>query len=527
MNYASFYGGQTGAPFVIVKYFKTIAEMVAAFQQGDSYTKVNYNEYVIIDTENKNDSDNGKVYKRGYDFSNSLGGAVYIGQIVGPSGAAPALTLKNYKDIKEHIDSLSEKEKEDQHTSLGEISIGTESLVPGKTILGDFNDSISWASYVLLDENNKKSTVFLGFKIPYLSLELVAQSGSAYSEAVATREDDGTHPFYNQYRIYIPKGKKGKSFSDLRIVTANKELVLQNHVIQDSDVGKQILIYEEWDYSEQEAGVSSLYYLGEYNQIKGVQLDADGTLRFSYTSSEEQVFPQAIKSLKKIAFSKENGDIIITYNDDSQDLIQDAFVYPTRVRFDGGEMEGEGSQKIITEYSDGEIQSSDQAINYIMKTAITQDYHLLFLYSDPARRQEVVANKKNYIWQDRDDWEDMGTIKQNGGILVALNFNVEDYPTQLNTIENCITFLNTKFPKGLTGIENNGKLVTIGEKNKNKSFYAFNYTISSEDNSTYLGWYYLGTFGEASFVIGPDNEETREQAASLETNGIWFVTEEI
>ena len=201
-------------------------------------------------------------------------------------------------------------------------------------------------------------------------------------------------------------------------------------------------------------------------------------------------------------------------------------MYPIKISFDGGEVEGEGTQKIITKYSDGDSQSSNQAINYIMKTAVTPDYHLLFLYSDPERRRQVIQNKKNYTWNGRDDWEDMGVIKQNGGILIGLNFNVEDYPTQLNSIENCISFLNQRFPKGIVDGENNGKLVTIGELNKNKSFYAFNYTVSSEANKDYLGWYYLGTFGNSSFVIGPDTEETQEQAASLETNGIWFVTEE-
>lgn len=526
MNYASFYGGQTGAPFVIVKNFNSVAEMVEAFKKGDSYLNVNYNEYVIIDTPNKNDPNNGKVYRRGYDYNNDLGGAIYIGQIVGPSGAAPALTLNNYQDINNYINSLTEEEKKQKFVSIGEMTIDNSSLIPGKDLIGNFNDSISWASYVILDENNNQATVSLGFKIPYLSLDLSAESVSPYTAAMAVKEDDGTHPFYSQYKIFIPKGIKGQSFSNLRIVEASQELVLANYTIKDSDIGKQILVYEEWDYSESETGKSKLYYLGTYNQIKNIQLEKDGTLRFSFTGMEDQIFQNAIKSIKKISFSKNSGDISITYNDDSIEIIENAFVYPIKISFDGGEVEGEGTQKIITKYSDGDSQSSDQAINYIMKTAVTPDYHLLFLYSDPERRRQVIQNKKNYTWNSRDDWEDMGVIKQNGGILIGLNFNVEDYPTQLNSIENCISFLNQRFPKGIIDGENNGKLVTIGELNKNKSFYAFNYTVSSEANKDYLGWYYLGTFGNPSFVIGPDTEETREQAASLETNGIWFVTEE-
>ena len=143
MNYASFYGGQTGAPFVIVKNFNSVAEMIKAFKKGDSYLNVNYNEYVIIDTPNKNDSNNGKVYRRGYDYDNDLGGAIYIGQIVGPSGAAPALTLNNYQDINNYINSLTEEEKKQKFVSIGKMTIDNSSLIPGKDLIGNFNDSIS------------------------------------------------------------------------------------------------------------------------------------------------------------------------------------------------------------------------------------------------------------------------------------------------------------------------------------------------------------------------------------------------
>ena len=61
MEYNSFYGGRRGASFIIVKRYSTIAEMIAAFSQGGDYKTVNYDEYVLIDTENKNDKDNGKI----------------------------------------------------------------------------------------------------------------------------------------------------------------------------------------------------------------------------------------------------------------------------------------------------------------------------------------------------------------------------------------------------------------------------------------------------------------------------------
>lgn len=123
----SFYGGREGRSFVIVKEFKTIAEMVEKFRQGPSYKEVNFDEYVLINTERKNNPENGQIFRRGYDFASGrmincfnmsvtkVGndhiesflqtttyayGAVYIGTIVGPAGSAPHVQIGKYPDFK-------------------------------------------------------------------------------------------------------------------------------------------------------------------------------------------------------------------------------------------------------------------------------------------------------------------------------------------------------------------------------------------------------------------------------------------
>ena len=68
MEYSSFYGGRKGASFVIVKNFATIKEMATAFRDA-SYSTVKFDQYVLIDTEDKNNPDNGKVFKRGYGYN--------------------------------------------------------------------------------------------------------------------------------------------------------------------------------------------------------------------------------------------------------------------------------------------------------------------------------------------------------------------------------------------------------------------------------------------------------------------------
>jgi hypothetical protein len=140
MSYNSFYGGEKGTSFVIVKNYPDVPTMCEDFRKGESFTEVNYDEYVIINTANKNHADNGKVFRRGYDYNSGrtisyykimdsntgaeiingysrldpndestwtehsylsgvttdrddidAGGAVYVGTIVGPAGRAPML----------------------------------------------------------------------------------------------------------------------------------------------------------------------------------------------------------------------------------------------------------------------------------------------------------------------------------------------------------------------------------------------------------------------------------------------------
>ena len=97
----SFYGGKAGTPFIIAKSYNSVNAMIMDFAKGPALTAVQYGEYVIINTEDKNNSSNGALYRRGYDYNNSMGGAIYIGTIVGPSGKSPMFELTTLENIKE------------------------------------------------------------------------------------------------------------------------------------------------------------------------------------------------------------------------------------------------------------------------------------------------------------------------------------------------------------------------------------------------------------------------------------------
>lgn len=103
----SFYGGKQGVSFVIKAKFSSIEEMLTNFRNVN-YKSVFYGEYCIIDTINKNNKDNGKVFRRTLNTAGDEydGLAEYIGQIVGPAGGTPNIELGGNDYVSETFDAF-------------------------------------------------------------------------------------------------------------------------------------------------------------------------------------------------------------------------------------------------------------------------------------------------------------------------------------------------------------------------------------------------------------------------------------
>jgi hypothetical protein len=314
----SFYGGKSGASFVIVKSFPSVAEMVANFQQGPDYSTVHYNEYVLINTENKNDKDNGKLYRRGYDYTNNLGGAIYIGSIVGPAGKAPMLELTTIADVKEK--STGEG---DERSGEGSYT-PTVNLVPGKNIDGTFNDAIEWAYCSVRDKNGEDTIAYIGFKFPYLIEEFTAASVSPYynrdsEEAgfkntdLIQRTDDGTHPYYESWHFSVPQGIKGDAFKNFRVMIADDSI--ESYIGQEDDITnkREVLVYDYYHYDKNESGEPTTLYLGDYNMIKDIKVDEDGTLTIDYLHDDSLVYSNLFKWVDSITLN-EKGHLTVKYN---------------------------------------------------------------------------------------------------------------------------------------------------------------------------------------------------------------------
>lgn len=274
----SFYGGKQGVSFVIKASFNSIKEMVDNFKEkDDNKVKVWFGEYCLIDTINKNDKNNGKIFRRGIATSTNaaLGGAEYIGQIVGPSSGTPLFQFdtlnnvinhngENYDssagDIRVYPTSVDDKgningynyrkDENGQYKDFAEkiktlsYTVKNESLIPGKTVNEEgnpvYNNDIKWTWCNIKKANeNSESWFYVGFQIPYLVNEFTSESVYPYDDngnykdttaliPIQDRDEEGNlinHPFYQKYTLRIPKGIKGDSLNGIKVITLDKNYI--------------------------------------------------------------------------------------------------------------------------------------------------------------------------------------------------------------------------------------------------------------------------------------------------------------
>lgn len=312
----SFYGGRPGNSFIIITTYRSIADMVAKFKQGPNYTAVHYDEHVMINTVNKNDPDNGRVYRRGYDFTNTMGGAEYIGTIVGPAGKAPMLEMTTVADVR----SKHASEGYDERFTSGQYSPTGGNLVPGKTGSGTFNDAITWACCSIRNENDEDATAYIGFTFPYTVIDYETSQIEPYvagryaDTSSATRVDDGKHPFFEKWHINVPKGVKGNAFMNLKVEAASTNVQEYPGQADDINHGRAILAYDYYNYDDYQNGAPVRLYLGDYNMIDNISMDDEGTITIDYSHDDDSVWTKKIKWVKSVALNTKTGLFTVVYN---------------------------------------------------------------------------------------------------------------------------------------------------------------------------------------------------------------------
>lgn len=240
---------ETLAPFTMDECLKDI-----------NYTDVWYGELCIIDTDNKMNPNNGKIYRRTLKqtdnkFANTDDTlyAEYIGQIVGPSGGIPNFDfgsldnerkkavgqLPTYDSEESPLDNsnwdYTYKNTEGKITSVTpntytDIAIseaGTPTLlnsntaniqmVPGKNG-SNYNDTIkyTWCNVQRkVDGKNNDAWIYLGFEIPYIVYDVTGTeenytyNGNIFIDTSDTQDGNKEHPFSKRYEFHIPRGTRG------------------------------------------------------------------------------------------------------------------------------------------------------------------------------------------------------------------------------------------------------------------------------------------------------------------------------
>lgn len=368
----SLYGGKQGVSFVLRGYFESVDAMVQAFKRGDSYRDIWYSEFCLIDTPNKNDKDNGKLYQRGLDYTNDLGGAIYKGQIVGSSSGTPFMQLNTVKEVKDKTtqaipddwyriyptgyETDGEGHVIGYETNIDEGNAGKPvatfpfsvahdtSLVPGKTEEGDFNDEVTWTwCNIRKPDNNSENWFYVGFTIPYMVIEYDTHVVSQYNSAgnfqadttTVDRTDDGTHPFFTSWDFGIPKGIKGDAIRNLRVmVPKSTDIIYAPNAItvdtttglvslgasgydgQADDIaqGRQIVVFDMYYYDNKINPDPITVYVGNFNIIENISLADDGTLTVEYTHDDNTVFSRKIKWITSTTLAPDTGVFTVNYN---------------------------------------------------------------------------------------------------------------------------------------------------------------------------------------------------------------------
>lgn len=421
----SLYGGHEGVSFVIKASFESYQAMVNAFSQGSNYTDVWYGEYCILSTKNKNHPDNGKIFRRGLDYQNATtAGAIIVGQVVGPSSGTPFFEISSIDNVvsksTETLEENSYRRYPTGQTDKGlaitnwkqdaqgnwyddkgnikkdfKLGVKNRALVPGKDG-NTFNDDIeyTWVN-IRKDDEDEDSWFYVGLKFPYTVIDYKAHAVSQYDSAgnikpesnmtSISRIDDKSHPFWEYWDMGIPKGIKGDTLRNLKVINMSESyrgkvystasvkidgttglasVDSAGYTGMDDDIkaNRQIVVYELYIYDKRLNPEPILIYLGDFNIITGITVEDNGTLTVKYTHNDDTVFERKIKWVTGVSLStgegSQGGHFQMTFNNGDApyktDLtwvkgleIQDnGDVIGTFVGTDGGKLAANGKNKV-------------------------------------------------------------------------------------------------------------------------------------------------------------------------------------
>lgn len=398
--------------------------MTQCFEQGGATTdEVNYGEYVIIDTPDKSNPDNGKIFRRGMNHQGDYGGAQYIGQVVGPEGATAEIGINHYStitDISGHKEIVYSKVNQD--------------IVPGSYVkdgIRKYNDEIKWAYVAIRDEFGNIKGCNIGFQIPVPTLIFTGEKVNPYFQDSLIVENENyldengnwIHPFAQFWKVRIPQGYHGIDSSDLQIIhtktmpkngkytgyagTAvyrDKECTIP---YVDEITGQQIILTESVDVLYEEEGVVYDPLSPNYRVIYDVD-SISCEINYQTSTGENTYAKKEDCYIDKIRYRETD------YTAQSIGKYKYHYICTYNV-INNIEMDAEGT---ITVFFSGEEspRSVTEAVDWITKVNLDQqgNFSIYFNNDSPNFPGFSPTDKRYYTvikWIDKIDVDADGTIK--------------------------------------------------------------------------------------------------------------------
>lgn len=447
------YKGQT-ATFPI-----ELAEgMIQCFSQGGVTTDVvNYGEYVIIDTLDKNSPENGKIFRRGlnYDYNaatNPYAGGEYIGQIVGPRGDSPEVYVDDFSDIVAEGGPAELK----YNMSNGGVISGIETLkinkdeATGEETVDEngsvFNDSIKYTWVNIKDEFGSVTGCKIGFVFPHLSLIVTGKSVDPYYNRshstsanfenvnLAKRIDSGKHPYYAQWHISIPKGIKGDMSTGLKVVNgyAKSGAAYYSNVACTNKVGNlnsevQVNFSNYKDSHTTSMPItdpnnsSVTRYVKNADIHRKVLIYKETNFDRVATGDYEYIFIGDYNMIEEVSLS-EDGILTVSYNhDDAKEL-----EHPIRW-IDEMQVSDNGTLKVVYNTKTNNVQDTDvfnQILTWINSITLDNDGNFAIKYNNDKPDFNAVIK-----------WVENITFNDNGNFALTFNTDKNNVPSLTKNIK--------------------------------------------------------------------------------------------
>ena len=260
----------------------------------DDNCEVHYGEYVII---NSSDSDNGKIYKRGYDKE-----PLFICQISGPPGPPSSLNFVGYNEISEGQE--------------GKVQ-GNFSMVPGRTGNADegyqYNNTIKFKYFTSQDEATQKWATTAGVQIPYPVIDINLEYGDV--TAITKNNSNENHPFYHSFTLTIPEQlttnfegikilQKGADISDVIFPEDDDyETQKNNHTSAAGTLTNPIWVYIKKKKNNGEE-IFEKYFIQDFQIISNMDITNEGYLKITFPDTTEvETSNKIIPTLSAAGFS--------------------------------------------------------------------------------------------------------------------------------------------------------------------------------------------------------------------------------